>query len=173
MKTAKTISKSGQKLNSAYKDGRCVFCGGHECNDENPCKWRKSISGDVYPEDLVDQALHNVQDLLERTQIPFVLLGDIVERIVNRKSIGGIEKLEIGVFQKNLTDSTLSSLKSEMGDITTDYGFGYKFDRIPIEIKIVSSDYGFFKNPDVIFYKSGEYRIPNPIEDYLKEKQNI
>ena len=173
-KQAKVSQKSTNTELNAYKDGQCVFCGGHDCNEKNPCKWRKQIIGDdTYPEELVDKAVHHVQDLLNRTLIPFILLGDLVERIVNNKSIAGIKLIEIGVFQKDLVRERISSLKTEIGDITTDYGFGYKFDRIPIQIKIISKDHKFFENPDIIFYKSGEYRIPNPIEDYLKVRQEI
>jgi len=171
--TKKVTPKPKSELN-AYKDGQCVFCGGHECDNINPCKWRKQIIGDDnYPEELVDKGLHHVQDLLDRTLIPFVLLGEVVYRITNNKSLGGIKEIEVGVFQKDLVRERLSSLKTEVGDITTDYGFGYKFDRIPIKIKIISRDHKFFDNPDKIFYKSGEYSIPNPIGDYLKVRQTI
>lgn len=174
MKQAKVNQTLTNTELNAYKDGQCVFCGGHDCNEKNPCKWRKQIIGDDnYPEELVDKAVHHVQDLLNRTQIPFILLGDLVERIVRGQSIGGIKEIEIGVFQKDLVRERLSSLKTEIGDITTDYGFGYKFDRISIHIKIISRDHKFFENPDIIFYKSGEYRIPNPIEDYLKVRHTI
>ena len=173
-KETQTSMNTEETTLNAYKDGQCVFCGGHDCNEKNPCKWRKQIIGDdTYPEELVDKAVHHVQDLLNRTLIPFVLLGELVERIVHNKSIAGIKEIEVGVFQKDLVRERISSLKTEIGDITTDYGFGYKFDRIPIQIKIISKDYKFFENPDIIFYKSGEYRIPNPIEDYLKVRQEI
>ena len=158
-------------LKTAYKDGRCVFCGGHECSDKKPCKWRKEIIGtDGFPEDALNKALQHAQDIFDRIGLPYLLLGDAVEGITRRNSLHGAKKIEIGVEERYLIPEVLSSLKTLMGDIKTSYGFGYQFDRIPVEIKIIKRRYKFFKNPDLIIFKLQEYRIPNPVEDYLKAR---
>ena len=158
-------------LRTAYKDGRCVFCGGHECDDKNPCKWRKElISSGGITEDALNQALQHVQDLLDRITVPYILLGDAVEGIVKRNSIVGAKKIEVGIEERYLIPEIISSLKTQMGDIKTAYGYGYLFDKIPVEIRIIRRRYKFFENPDTIIYKLQDYRIPNPIDDYLKAR---
>ena len=113
-------------------------------------------------------ALQYTQDLLERTTVPYILLGDIVEGITQRNSLAGVKKIEVGIEERYLIPEVLSTLKTLAGDIKTKTGFGYMFDRIPVEIKVIKRRYKFFKNPDIIIYKMQEYRIPNPVNDYLK-----
>lgn len=118
----------------------------------------------------LNSALEHVQDLLERTTVPFILLGDVVEGIVKHNSLAGVKKIEIGIEQKYLIPEVLSTIKTLMGDIKTEKGFGYLFDKIPVEIKIIKRKYAFFKNPDMIIYRLQDYRIPNPVDDYLKAR---
>lgn len=171
--TDKQSSTNGeQPLREAYQDGRCVFCGGHECDTKNPCKWRKQAFGKngQFSEDSLNMALRHVQDLLEKITVPYMLLGDVVEGITKRDSLVGSKKIEVGIEEKYLIPEILSSLKTEIGNIETPYGFGYLFDKIPVEIKIIKRKYKFFKYPDLIMYRLQEYRIPNPVNDYLKAR---
>lgn len=154
----------------AYKDGRCVFCGGHECNDKNPCKWRKDLLSGKFDEESVNMALQHVQDLLDRVTVPYVLLGDVVEGIVKKGSLSGVNKVEVGIEERYLIPEIISSIKTLMGDIKTKSGYGYFFDKIPVEIKIIKKRYKFFEHPDTVIFKMQDYRIPNPIDDYLKAR---
>jgi len=156
---------------TAYKDGRCVFCGGHECNDKNPCKWRKQlIEGGGYTEDMINSALQHVQDLLERVTVPYILLGDVVESIIKRGNLVGVKKIEVGIEERYLIPEIISSIKTQMGNIETESGYGYLFDKIPVEIKIIKRRYAFFEHPDTIIFRLQDYRIPNPIDRYLKAR---
>ena len=163
---------SGQSsdLKTAYKDGRCVFCGGHECDDKNPCKWRMGLLAGKNDEESVNLALQHVQDIMDRIGIPYLLLGDVVDGITKRNSLSNVEKVEIGIEQRYLIPEVISSLKTLMGDIKTDYGYGYLFDKIPVEIKIIKRRYKFFEHPDTVIYRRQDYRIPNPVDGYLKAR---
>lgn len=163
-------SGESSDLKTAYQDGRCVFCGGHECTTENPCKWRKQILTSGYGEDDLNAALQHVQDMLDRITVPYVILGDAVEGIVKRGNLSGVKKIEVGIEQRYLVPEMISSLKTQMGDIKTDYGYGYMFDGIPVEIKVIKRKYKFFEHPDTVIFRMQDYRIPNPIDDYLKAR---
>jgi len=119
---------------------------------------------------MINQALLHLQDLLDRIGVPYVLLGDVVEGITQNDSIAGIGKIEAGIEEKYLIPEVISSLKTEMGNIQTTEGFGYLFDKIPVEIKIIRRRYKFFENPDTILFRLQYYRIPNPVRDYLKAR---
>jgi hypothetical protein len=157
-------------LRTAYQDGRCVFCGGHECNDENPCKWRKGLLAGKNDEETVNLALMHVQDIMDRIGIPYILLGDVVKGITKNNSLVDVNSIEVGIEQRYLIPEVISSLKTLMGDIKTENGYGYVFDKIPVDIKIIKRRYRFFEHPDVVIYRRQDYRIPNPIDDYLKAR---
>ncbi len=44
---------------------------------------------------------------------------------------------------------------------------------VPVEIKIIKGEYGFLKHPETVIYGPEEYQLPNPMADYLKERDNI
>lgn len=108
--------------------------------------------------------------MFDRITLPYVLLGDAVEAITKRNSLSGVSKIEIGVEEKYPIPEVISSLKTYIGDIRTDYGFGYMFDKIPVEIRVIKRKYKFFRNPDTIIYRLQDYKIPNPVDDYLKAR---
>jgi hypothetical protein len=164
-------STSGTKveLRDAYQDGRCVFCGGHECNDKNPCKWREEM-GDGLGEDSLLKALEHVEDIMDRIGIPHMLLGEVAEKVYKDQSLAGIKKIEVGIQEKYLIPEMISSLKTLAGDIKTPYGYGYNFDKIPVEIKIIRRHYHFFEHPELVIYRMQDYWLPNSMDTYLKAR---
>ena len=124
--------------------------------------------------DLHDTLLY-IQDVLERSQIPFIVVGDLARQMLREDTptlVG--DKVEVVVLRKYITESTGSFLKTFLrlvGDIEDKIETDYN--NTPIVIHVIDKDYPFFRNPDTRFYYITEFRFPNPFEDYWKEKDNI
>lgn len=119
----------------------------------------------------LNTALNDVVDLMERALLPFIVLGQTAMDMVNKKELSG-KAVEIGVMKKYITKEAKSTLMTFMGHrlIKQKYGYSYKADDVLVRIRIVKRDYAFFKHPDSVFYMSGEYKIPNPFNKYIKVK---
>ena len=120
-------------------------------------------------ENVLHKALLHVEDLMGRILTPFILLGDTAKG-VKKESLAGLDKIQVGVMEKELIESNLRTLETLVGDIRTDYGFGYVVGGVPVEIHIIKKNIPIFENPDHAFYRAGEYAIPNPIEEYSKAR---
>ncbi len=118
-------------------------------------------------EEVLHKALLHVEDLMGRILTPFILLGDTA-KFITTDSLFGLEKIQVGVFEKELIESNLRTLETLVGDIRTDYGFGYVVGGVPVEIHIIKKSIPVFENPDHVFYRAGEYAIPNPMNEYKK-----
>jgi hypothetical protein len=124
-------------------------------------------------EDLHD-ALLWIQDILERCSIPFIVGGELAKQMLKESdpSLSG-DRVELYVYDRYLTDSTSSFLKTFLNLKEVDSVIETKYKDVPITIKILDKTYPFFDNPDTRFYYVTEFRFPNPFSEYWKEKDNI
>lgn len=123
------------------------------------------------PEKL-DQALAIAEDYLGRAQIPFLVLGNTLEGVIKAELFG--DKVELGVRERYLTDDTLGMLKIVNPDLKVEGDkICFAWEGVPVEIKVIKRNYKFFENPDSVFYKVTEYKIPNPLETYRKARYLI
>ena len=122
----------------------------------------------------LDQALFDIEDLLQRLVVPFILLGKTAISLKKNKAIDG-EKIEVGVKENDLHERAKRNLKGyTLEDFQeTDTGFSYKAHGVPILVKIIKKNWKFFEFPDMIFYKASEYRVPNPIDTYIKSQHFV
>lgn len=125
----------------------------------------------------LEKGLFDVEDLLERTMTPFVLLGKTAESVKNGNIEG--EFVEVGVKETDLTDYMLSTLKTftlgEFKDEITEKGryISYVTNGVLVKIKVLTKKFKFLDNPDHIFYKFAQYRVPNPLDSYLKAQHLV
>jgi len=121
----------------------------------------------------LDNTLLHVQLVLERSAMPFVLLGETARSVVEDGSIGG-KKIEVGVEKKYATKSSISLLKMQEPRIEETES-GYRFTRhdVPVEINIIKRKYKFMKNPSLIFYWVENYYLPNPFKAYWKVRSFV
>jgi len=89
--------------------------------------------------------------------------GDKVEVIVLEKHYGSEAR---SIF----SSSELRKLIRMENVEETDGFLRWKFEGVPIEVKIVKRHYGCLQRPDVIFYKYDQFKTPNPWETYWKIK---
>jgi len=125
----------------------------------------------------VRDALRWVANILECSQIPFIVLGDLMKQIVLKEDVS-VDKIEIGIQQnswnsttKPLVDTFL--LNTPFAGKSLEEPVSFEWAGVPIELKIIKKNYEFFKNPDFMFYWVDEYKIPNPWEKYFKSRYLI
>jgi hypothetical protein len=130
----------------------------------------KSIT--MHGEIEIRDALRWIADILEGSQIQFVILGELVKQMVKEEPIN-VEKIEIGI-KKNAWNETTRHLFNTFlpgeclkdTNLTADNG-------VPIELKIITRNYEFLKNPDFVYFWVDQYMIPNPWEKYYKARYLI
>jgi hypothetical protein len=125
----------------------------------------------------VREALRWIADILDWSQIPYIVLGDLVPQMINQEPIS-VAKIEIGI-QKNAWNDVTKSLVNTFLLATPFKGMsleepvGFEWSGVPIELKIIKRNYEFFKNPDFVYYWVDEYKIPNPWTKYYKSRYLI
>ena len=121
----------------------------------------------------VDEALRWVADVFMWSQTPIFLLGETLKAVKLEQNLV-VEKLELGVRERHLTQDTVKLLKTFVpgieleGKVISLESYG-----VPIEIKIIKRHYDFFDNQDFSFYNYDEYKTPNPWTTAYKSRYLI
>ena len=138
-------------------------------------------SGNRFNKDQLDMSLRDVEDVMGRALLTFVILGDTARDIVNETGLTG-NKITVGVERKYLTKEALSTLKFYLKDTLPDpiKDFVYepsghpKYKTMPkVFVKIIERRWKFLKAKDYKFYMATQYNIPNPFESYWKSRHLI
>ena len=106
-----------------------------------------------------------ISDLLTSCQIPHLLLGNTCEQAIADVDLD-VDKIEIGVVKKYFNETTKRLFDTFLPGLAIGDVIKVEKDDIPIEIRIIKRHYGFFDNPDTVFYMADEYKIPNPFQKY-------
>ncbi len=125
----------------------------------------KKTNGDFDTEKLL-AALAFGDDLLDRAQIPYVVLGTIAYQMRNNLPLCG-HKVVLGILQRYAIKectSLLGIIDPKIETLTD--GYKTTLEGVPIFIKIVPKDYPTLMNPDIVFYAFDCWRIPNPFDSY-------
>jgi len=130
--------------------------------------------------DELHESLLWIQDMLERSSILFMVVGDIGKQIVeNELPVFESDKLEILALKQHVTESGKSMLRTLLEqyyakDIDwTEDRIKFLHGNVPIEITIVHNMYPFFMNPDFRYYTTTEFKVPNPFNSYWEERDHI
>ena len=132
-------------------------------------------NGSRISDDARDKALVDIEDLLQRVMVPFFLFGETARSLKEDRILKG-EVIEIGVREVDLTQSALNTIKTFDFNGTfkeTLSGFEYESHGIPIKVTLVKRRYKFLDHPDYIFYRAGEYLIPNPFDGYWRARRLV
>lgn len=135
---------------------------------------RSSTSGQQeFSDTQLMRALYDVQDILERALCSFVLLGDTARALQKEERLSG-DGIYIGVMKKHLTKEAMSTIKVYLKDgVITEKGIEYTWDDVPVHVVFITQEYPFFENLDFRFYMANEYKIPNPFDDYWKNREGV
>jgi hypothetical protein len=119
----------------------------------------------------LEKALLDVEDLLQRCLIPFFLLGETARSIRDGEVISGTG-IDVGVKKSNLIPESMSTLHTfTLGDFCEDDDIiKYISHGVEVRIKKIGRNYKFLENLDKVFYKAGDYSIPNPFDTYWKSR---
>lgn len=135
--------------------------------DNTTAKGKASVSDKL-------MAIQDIYDIQEKTNIPFIILGDLAKTIKDKIDYYDGEKIEFG-FKASALVPEIRSLFKTWGFEETEYGYKYNFTppikwdiKIPVEIHCFKRHYTFFDNPDIGFFGVDEYRLPNPFDIYWK-----
>lgn len=121
-------------------------------------------------------ALSFVEDCFDRAVTPFLLLkhtGMTVFKGLDEGLDG--DSLEIGVLKKNMIGFNVATLAALLPKerVWKSHSIKFVYENVPVNIKIIHSNYEFFKYPDTRFYRFKYFNIPNPFMDYYKVKETI
>ena len=140
--------------------------------DESAGKDKPSISDKL-------MAIQDMYDLQERTNIGFIVLGDLANTIHDKIEYYDGDVVQVGFHISNLVPE-IKSLFAGWDFKPTKYGYKYYFTpptkwnvKVPIEIHTYKIRYPFFENPDIGFFGVDEYRIPNPFATYWQYRNEI
>lgn len=125
-----------------------------------------------YDHEPLRDALFFIQDMLERSSLPFILLGNTAKQIIEQEDPLLYDyKLTLGIRRRDYHPSGASMLKGLLPqiDIYEDRMFYIHDNGVPIYIKILE-DETWFNNPDVRFYYQTEFKLPNPFIDYWEKR---
>lgn len=123
----------------------------------------------------INAAMRDLYDLTEMASLPYVLLGDAARQLYDGKdgfnnSTLQVDKLEWGMFEKNLTPEVQSLFRAWNFETWEDKGFKYKFENVPVYVRVLTKKWKFFELPDMRFYGPDFFKIPNPFERYWKSR---
>lgn len=123
----------------------------------------------------VNAAMRDLYDVAERAMLPYVLLGDAARQLFD--GVDGfngndikVDKLEWGMFEKNLTPEIKSLFLVWRFEPWLDKGFKYEFQGVPVYVHVITRKYKWFDVPDMKFYGPDFFKIPNPFEKYWKAR---
>jgi len=127
----------------------------------------------VFTGEQINKALYWVDDLLDRCQIPYVVAGDIARQLYDNNDAGRqltVDKIEIIVRNGNINPMTMGLLKTFVPWVEFGKKILLEHEGVPIEIKVIKRKYQFIEYPDLRFYMSDEYKIPNQFERFWKAR---
>ena len=124
-----------------------------------------------------EEALYFIEDILDRCQIPFVLLGKAAKNVVeNLDADFNTDTIEVGVKKKHLTESGLKALKMLLSGRDVEYSdrlIEFEHKDMKIKIKIIHKNWAVLESPNQVFYRMTHFRVPNPFKKYWSFKQFI
>lgn len=124
-----------------------------------------------------EEALYFIEDILDRCQIPFVLLGRVAKNVVeNLDADFKTDTIEVGVKKNHLTESGFKALKMLLSGRDVEYSdnlIEFEHKGMKIQIKIIHKNWAVLKSPNQVFYRMTHFKVPNPFNKYWSFKQFI
>ena len=122
----------------------------------------------------LEKALFEVEDLMDRCVMDFIVIGELGRQIVNNAPSLDVDKVIICVLKKDFTEYAHSTIKSFRPDaVIKKRKVSLMMGDVPVDIKIVHNDYQFFEYPDSVFYSVTQFLIPNPFSAYWEERNEV
>lgn len=130
----------------------------------------------------VNEVLSFIEDIFDRCQIPLIALKETGKQMrENQKDINSkleLTCIELGVQRRYMTQSGKPMLEGlfNMYHVNPEWNdslIRFTKDEVPVFIKIIERKYGFFQNLERIFYRTMEFDIANPFDNYWKARHIV
>ena len=124
------------------------------------------------PHDQLLKALYWIWDCMERSSVTLLLVGSTAESVKNHRDLIG-DKITVAV-RKNEWDSGAKNIVDAFATPIVDNGttLDYEFEGTPIKLFILE-DNAMLTSADTILYKSEYFKMPNPLEQFVREFPEI
>lgn len=126
----------------------------------------------------VEEALYFIEDIMDRLQIPMFLHKDVARDVYEDKGRIDADEVHVMVRERSFTPFNLGMLRDwakKSGFEVQEHEVGYFIDHkeAPIYIHVVKKNWKYLKNPDIKFFRTTEYFVPNPFNEYWKMRGMI
>jgi hypothetical protein len=135
-----------------------------------------------FSEQELRDALFQLEDVMDRALLGLSMIAhkDTAKAMKDATDLYG-DGIDFMVEAKYINENTIGVLKSirdsehliPAGTEITDKGFEYEYRGVPIRVKFIHRSYPWFKNLDGVFYATGNYKVPNPFENYWKARHIV
>ena len=129
-------------------------------------------SGKKFSHEELNKALLDIEDLMARAFVDFFPLHETAECIKRQKPLTG-DAVYVGATIKHMrTRFAAETISAFIGKGVEDvqHDFEYNVGEVPVRVKVITRNYGFYKYPDRTIYEYGDYLLPNPFETYWKAR---
>ena len=111
-------------------------------------------------------ALMKAQDVMERCQIPFIVLGSAAYQIMHDEPLH-VPKITIGVLEQHAVPECTNLLKAvdPKIEMTMD-GWSITEGKAKVVVTVIRKKYKTLMNPDVHWYWVEPFKVPNPFDEY-------
>lgn len=135
---------------------------------------KEPVKSKTYTHPELHDALLFIQDMFERSKIEFFLLGDTAKAILSTDLPEfKMDMIHVGVKRQHWNTAGQSIFKSLLGLEHADYledenGLIIYSKGVMIQVDIFDEQLPFLEYLDSKFYMASEFKIPNPIDSYIK-----
>jgi hypothetical protein len=132
-----------------------------------------------FPHEKLRDTLFYMQDILERCQMPFIVLGRIGKLVAESDDPElSATSVELGILKKHYTESGKSTFWSLMDQYhiqaeDEDDIIALEYNGVPVYIRLIRGHYEFFDNPNTKFYFVENIDLPNPFSAYWDKRKEI
>ena len=124
----------------------------------------------------INDAFFFLEDTFERALMPWVTLKETARAVINDDPTLMEDGIDVGVWENDMTQYGKMVLEMVLGSYKpTGMPRVWKFDYkgIPITIRVIYRSYPFFAHYDKKLYYFEYIAIPNPFQDYWKQKDLV
>ena len=117
-------------------------------------------------------ALFFIQDMLERSSLPFMLIGNTAKQLFEQEDpLLYDTKIKLGIKKRDIAPSGIEMLKGLLPQIkiNDEMMFYLHTNGVPVFIKLLDQAV-YFDNPDPHFYYQTQFNVPNPFVAYWDER---
>jgi hypothetical protein len=117
------------------------------------------------------KALNTLDYYFEGAMVPYILLNETAQKMKNHENLDDLERLEIGVWERNLSKYARNTLRDRLGEEWMNKE--HVIEGCKVYIKLIKRRYGFFKYLDKIPYWGGSFHTANPFDRYWRVRSIV